>query len=106
MWGRATSARRCLLFAAAAAEQDALRVFRQIRYRLVDVDYGTMRVASDNRDVLGRRLRHLVDTRGDVGGALVEVVGKIANRCGRVLGIIHDLVDAVRIARQGSGENR
>ena len=77
MWGRATSARRCLLFAA-AAEQEALWVFRQIRHRLfdiphrfVDMNYGAMRVAANDFDLLGRSLRHFFDARGDFVGTLV-----------------------------------
>jgi hypothetical protein len=50
-----------------------LRVFCQIGHRLVDMDYGAMRVAPDDLDLLGRSFRQLDYTRGDVGGAFVEL---------------------------------
>ena len=45
----------------AAAEQEALRVFSQIRHGLVDIDYSAVGVAPDDVDLLGRSLRHFVD---------------------------------------------
>jgi hypothetical protein len=62
-----------------------LRIFCQIGHRLVDMDYGAMRVAPDDLDLLGRSFRQLDYARGDVGGAFVEVVGKITDRCGACL---------------------
>ena len=105
--------------AAAAAENEPARIAVEIFHRAVDVGQRAMGIGAERVSIWRAAVAgEPVDAGGDLGGALVEIVGERADRArrlvdfaalavrpaGEVLQSCDDFVDAIGIARQRRGE--